>query len=197
MNTSKIENVFRKICNNKDPRIVLLRVPEVIMWIYGDTTFLHEKTSEAENRWGRAVLKIRRPDLTLDKQWTNKFGEHICEEVQILKGSTFSKPDKKEHMCPDLETPDSIIEVKTCTYFTTGTANEKILGTPFKYANVPVLYGKPLQIVCIGGAEKQCIESYGNLEGSDKCTGNKILLLEFFKSIKIEYIGLTTVLNSL
>ena len=197
MITSKIEKVFIKICKNNDPRIVLLRDTEVIGWIYGNMSFLPEKTSEAENRWGRAMLKKRRPDLTLDKQWTNKFGVHICEEVQLLKGSTFSKPDKKDNLCPDLETPDSIIEVKTCTYFTTGTANEKIMGTSFKYANVPVLYGKPLQIVCIGGAEKQCIESYGILEGGDKCTGKKILLLETFKSIKIEYIGLTSVLNSL
>jgi hypothetical protein len=46
----------------------------------------------------------------------------------------------------------------TCTgcgsYYTQGTAFEKILGTPFKYAEVPKLYNKPLKIVGIGGCEK-------------------------------------------
>ena len=33
----------------------------------------------------------------------------------------------------DLETPDYYIEVKKLKWFGTGTANEKIFATPFKY----------------------------------------------------------------
>jgi hypothetical protein len=64
------------------------------------------------------------------------------------------------------------MEVKCGTYYTNGTAHEKILGCPFKYADIPILYSKPLKIVCIGGAEKICREQYGNLSG-EKCIGRK------------------------
>ena len=59
---------------------------------------------------------------------------------------------------PDFESDKFIIEVKTQTYFTSGTASEKIIGCPFKYADVPLLYNKPLKIICIGGAEKALLE---------------------------------------
>jgi len=113
--------------------------------------------------------KLRRPDLKLDKQWTNKFGEHICEEIYFLLGKSVSKPIKQDHFQPDTEIDDAIIEAKAGTFYTDGTAGEKILGCPFKYADIPRLYGKPLKILCMGGAEKICRESYGNLPG-EKCS---------------------------
>jgi len=169
----------------------MLKNPTVIQWLHGDLSFLPTQTKEAEDAWGRAVLKERRPDLKLDKQWTNRFGEHLCEE--LFPGVT--KPVKKNHFQPDLETPGYIIEVKTQTFFTSGTAGEKILGTPFKYADVPALYGKPLKIVCVGGAEKVCRESYGNLPGTAACTPGRSAFLEFFRARGIEYTGFLTLLE--
>ena len=202
---SKIDNIMRFIAKNKDERIVLLRHREMVMWMFGDLSFLppivkKNKTSDEaaykvlEDEWGQRMLKLRRPDLTLDKQWTNKFGEHICEELFILRGKAVSKPVKKEHYQPDVEVDDAIIEAKAQTFFTSGTAGEKILGCPFKYADIPELYGKPLKIVCIGGAEKMCREVYGNFPG-EKCTPQKQKFLDFFRENRIEFVGLTSICN--
>ena len=99
------------------------------------------------------------------------------------------------NLMPDLETDDYIVEVKTQTYFTSGTAGEKILGTPFKYRNVPVLYKKPLLIMCIGGAEKMCKENYGILcKNKDERSSE---FLDFFKSMGVEYIGITDILKTI
>jgi hypothetical protein len=171
----------------------LLKQGEVVQWVHGDFSFLEEKTKAHEDAWGQGVMKALRPDLKLDKQWTNRFGEYLCQEVFThVLGKTVTKPIKKLNYQPDLETDDEIIEVKTGTYFTTGTAGEKILGCPFKYADIPELYGKPLKIVCIGGAEKMCREVYGNLPG-EKCTPQKQKFLDFFRDNRVEFVGLTSI----
>jgi len=204
METTKFLEFVSKI---EDTKVVLLRQKEVIQWLFGDLSFLpaiekKNKTNDEakykilEDKWGQAMLKIRRPDLKLDKQWTNKFGEHICEEIYSLLGKDVSKPVKKEHYQPDSEVDDAIIEAKTQTFYTDGTAGEKILGCPFKYAEIPELYGKSLKILCIGGAERVCRERYGNLPGK-KCSPQKKKFLSFFRENRIEYIGASDILRSL
>lgn len=204
---NKVEKCMAFISKNEDPSIVLLRQKEVVQWLFGDTSFLpeinkknkktdRENNKKLEDKWGQAILKLRRPDLALNKQWTNKFGEHICEEIYKLLGKVVSKPIKKEHYQPDSEIDDAIIEAKTQTFFTEGTAGEKILGCPFKYSEIPDLYGKPLKILCMGGAEKVCRESYGNLPGI-KCSIQKKKFLDFFRENNIEYIGASDILLSL
>jgi len=202
-----IDQVCAYILSNTNPKIILLRRKEVVQWIFGDLSFLPciEKKNKTvdetkykllEDKWDKNTLKIIRPDLKLDKQWTNRFGEYLCQEIYILMGKDVSKPMKKEHYQPDCEIDTNIIEVKTGTFHTSGTAGEKILGCPFKYAEIPDLYSKPLTILCIGGAEKVCREQYGNLVGI-KCSIQKKRFLDFFKENKIEYIGATDVLTSL
>jgi len=204
---SVIEKVCEYIASKENSNIVLLRNKEVIQWLFGDLSFLspiekknktsdEKKYKELEDKWGQDILKTRRPDLKLDKQWTNKFGEHICQEIYNLLNKNVSKPVNKEHYQPDWEADDFIIEVKTQTFHTSGTAGEKILGCPFKYAEVPDLYEKPLKIICIGGAEKICRESYGNLSGP-KCSTQKKKFLDFFRENKIEYIGASDILTSI
>lgn len=205
MNT--IDKILEVLSANTDKRITLLRNKEVIMWLFGDLSFLppiekKNKTSDEakykilEDKWGQNMLKTRRPDLKLDKQWTNKFGEHLCEEIYILLGKEVSKPVKKEHYQPDSEVDDAIVEAKAGTFHTGGTAGEKILGCPFKYAEIPDLYSKPLKILCMGGAERVCREQYGNLAGA-KCSKQKKRFLDFFKENRIEYIGATDILKAL
>jgi len=140
------------------------------------------------------MLKLKRPDLKLDKQWTNKFGEHIVEELYEILGKNPKTPKKMNHLKPDLETDEYIIEVKTQTYYTKGTAGEKILGTAFKYREVPDLYKKPLKIICVGGAEKKCKEEYGIL--SKEKDKNALIILEIYKNMGIEYIGITSIFKS-
>jgi hypothetical protein len=203
----KIETFLEFVSHIENATIVLLRQKEVVQWLFGDLSFLpaiekKNKTSDEakykvlEDKWGQTMLKIRRPDLKLDKQWTNKFGEHICEEIYTLLGKIVSKPVKKEHYQPDSEVDDAILEAKAGTFHTGGTAGEKILGCPFKYAEIPDLYGKPLKILCMGGAEKVCRESYGNLPGA-KCSVQKKRFLDFFRENRIEYIGASDILISL
>jgi len=204
MDITRIQEV---IARNTNSNIKLIREKEVIQWLNGDLSFLppidkKNKKSDAaklktlEDKWGQEMLRKRRPDLKLDKQWTNKFGEHICEELYMLQGKVVSKPIKKEHFQPDSEIDIAILEAKAGTFFTSGTAGEKILGCPFKYAEIPELYSKPLKIVCMGGAEKVCRESYGNLPGI-KCSAQKKKFLDFFRENKIEYIAASDILRSL
>lgn len=201
-----VEQIIEYIQGKNIENIVLLKNREVIQWLFNDLSFLpqieevnkgrHSLQKKAlEDKWGQEILKVRRPDLKLDKQWTNKFGEHLCEELYILLGNIPKKPETKNSYAPDLEIDAAIIEAKTQTYFTKGTAGEKILGCPFKYSEVPDLYDKPLKIVCIGGAEKICKEQYGNLDGP-KCSPQKKKFLEFFKINRIEYIAATDILKS-
>lgn len=191
----------------EDKRIVLLRNKEVLQWLFGDLSFLPpiEKTTKTadekklkvlEDKWGQTTLKVRRADLTLDKQWTNKFGEHLCEEMLLLLGKKVSKPVKKNHYQPDSEVEDGIWEAKAGTFHTGGTAGEKILGTPFKYIEVPKLYGKPLKILCMGGAEQICRNQYGNLPGP-LCSPEKKEVLDFYKSKGVEYVAATELLKSI
>lgn len=201
------ERFLEFISNIENPKIILLRNKEVVQWLFGDLSFLpaiekKNKTSDEakykilEDKWGQETMKTRRPDLKLKKQWTNRFGEYICEEIYILLGKAVTKPLKKRNYQPDSEIEDAILEAKAGTFYTGGTAGEKILGCPFKYSEIPELYGKPLKIVCMGGAEKVCRESYGNLPGA-KCSKQKIEFLDFFREKGIEYIGASDILKSL
>lgn len=190
---------------NNYPKIFLLKDIEVIRWLFGDLSFLpmvevtsnktkdNKKKKTHEDAWGKAKLMTRRPDLKLKKQWTNKWGEHIVEELYSLMGENVTKLIKMNGYQPDSQSNDFIIEAKAQTFFTSGTAGEKILGTPFKYCEVPELYRKTLKIVCVGGAEKVCRQQYGNLPGS-KCSNKKREFLEFFKKNGIEYVAATDLL---
>lgn len=202
-----LTSIYEYIQVIEDDRIVLLRNKEVLQWLFGDTSFLPpiEKTTKTadtkkykvlEDEWGRRTTKIRRPDLELAKQWTTCFGQHVVEELLMLQGKTVTNPMNKNGYEPDREVDDAIWEVKTETYFTEGTAGEKILGCPFKYAEVPRLYGKPLRIICLGGAEKACREQYGSLPGA-KMSEEKKEILDFYKSKGIEYVAASDVLKSL
>ena len=99
INIDEIQEVIKK---NTDSRIILMREREVIMWLCGDLSFLPQinkknKTTDdpqykvLEDKWGQETLKKKRPDLKLDKQWTNKFGEHLVEEFNYILGKEVSK----------------------------------------------------------------------------------------------------------
>ena len=216
-----VDKVFKYIEFVENDQISVLRNREVIQWVFGDLTFLpaikhKNKTSDEkeykkeEDKWGNKMVKIRRPDLYKGlvsslfdkKQWTNKFGEHIAEELCLLQGHDIykkltpivSQSGWKYKL--DVETAQNIIEVKTQTYHTSGTADEKILGVVLKYAEVPRLINKDLKIVCIGGAEKASREKHGVLSGL-RCNPEKQLILDCAKTLRMEYIGATDILKAL
>ncbi len=189
--------LFEIANNSLNPSIFLLKNKDVLRWLFNDLNFLATVDKKSEDKWGQDVMRTKRPDLKLDKQWTNRFGEYICEEIMILLEKNVSKPIKKEHLQPDWETTDFMLEVKTQTYLTSGTAGEKILGTPFKYAAVPRLYSKPLKIICLGNAERLSRENYGNLVG-EKMNEEKKKIIDFYKNeLNIEYVGVTDLLKEI
>lgn len=118
------------------------------------------KLQENEAEWNMKIMKMVRPDL-FDKDSKQKskfgiFGEILVKEYYILTGEfKTDKPEKQGGHDLDLETIKEMIEVKTGSYFTTGTAGEKIFGVPWKYADVPRLYNKPLLIILLGGDKKE------------------------------------------
>jgi hypothetical protein len=198
-NESIIDKLHKTICSIENENVVLLKDKKVLQWIYEDFSFLSlekKKEKEMEDKWGQNTLRIKRPDLKLDKQWTNKFGEHLVQEFYQLKNFDINKPMKKENLEPDWETDKEMIEVKTGTYYTTGTAHEKIPGVPFKYSKVPYLYGKSLKIIVIGGAENFCREKGGILEGKYQCE-NKLKFLKFYKDMGFEFIAFSELLKTL
>jgi hypothetical protein len=198
----------------KDDSIVLLKNPDVIKWLFNGVDKIDEFRSitdkkyksikekesamkKAEDKWGKAIMKLKAPKLKFNNQWTNKFGEYLAIELYKLIGyENITKPIKMNGLLPDMEVEDYIIEVKTGTYYTSGTAHEKILGTPFKYADIPQLYGKPLKILCIGGAEMRCRNDYGNIKGK-KTSKSRQKFLDFYKENGIEFISFTDILGDL
>jgi hypothetical protein len=209
---SKSISIFHKFANNfEQPStdIVFLRELSVIQWIFGDTSFLPEiekqnatqdckKYKELEDIWGQTILAKKRPDLQKSGNWTTVLGEEIGRELFILQGKTYNKPANINGFQPDGETEENIIEVKTQTYFTSGTAGEKIMGVPHKYADIPELYKKPLKILCIACAEKLGREKYGVLPGTALSNSQgKQKNIAFYKSNEIEYIGATDIIWSI
>jgi hypothetical protein len=195
-------------------QLVLTKEVEVIQWLFGDLSFLPEiehknKTTDRkkykvlEVEWGQKLMIKHRPDLDTkkkgkeNKQWTTKLGEHLTEELLILLGKTPTKRRRINGLEPDVEVDDAVWEAKAQTFYTDGTAGEKILGVPFKYADVPELYGnKPLKILCIGCAEKLCREHYGNLHG-DKTTEKQRRFIEFYRENGIEWLGATELIEQI
>lgn len=168
---------------------------QVIMWLHGDCSFLYDiykritlKTKkDLEDTWGRMITKPYRPDLTLNGQWTMCFGELIVKET--LNATI---PIKIGNCKLDLETHDYLIEVKTGTHNTTGTAHEKIMGVPFKYAEIPEKSGKKLLIICLGGAETYA-KSVG-LFGSE--SKRKNATIDIWRENGISFVPFTKIMKN-
>ena len=126
---------------------------------YNKGQFL-EKIRVNEAKWNMGLMKDIRPDL-FNKEHSQSslfgpFGEILVKEYYILTGEfKTDKPEKLGGHDLDLENLTKMIEVKTGSYFTTGTAGEKIFGVPWKYADVPRLYNKPLLIILLGSDKKE------------------------------------------
>lgn len=226
------KNGFEDKINNSNYKCKLLDIDNwkiIIRYCFGDNSFLpsyykifktkkeeYKKLKEKEDNFFGKKLKEKHPKLKFKKQWTTKFGEFLVEDIlNIIGFECNSKVETKEHLKPDLETfkdilgniknkNGNIIEIKTQTYYTEGTAGERMLGTPFKYSGVPLLYGKNLYIICIANAEKLAKEKYELFDDYDCCTEikKKILkrkkeILNFYKELGIEYICFTDLLKKL
>lgn len=202
-NEGDVMNKVYRFLSMSRPDLVLGKEPTVVRWLFGDTSFLPDmikgpkERQEAERQWGMDMLRRCRNDLNPEKQWTNSLGEYLAKEIITLvhPGGGCWKPKQIRNIRPDWETTDAIWEVKTGTFFTGGTAHEKIYGCPFKYAEVPMLSKKGVKIMCLAGAERLCRRN-GLLPGP-QCCDQKKAMVEFYKNVGIEYVGATDLLQSL
>jgi len=150
---------------------MLMSNQTVRSWLLGTV----KMSQSQENEWGRALVEPYRPKNSSAKAWSGVLGEQLIKEV-YPDGWT---PKKLNGHVPDWETKDCVIEVKTQSWFTSGTAGEKILGVPVKYRNLPALYNKPLVIVCFGRAESIWFDM--------KRDESLIRITDFWKAMDITY----------
>jgi hypothetical protein len=116
-----------------------------------------------------------------NKQYTTKLGEDLVMKVLKEAGKNPRRCKRKDGLEPDIETDDCIYEVKTRNYVTTGTAGEKVLGTPLKYCEVYKKYQKPLVIVLVAYQEVEYTKGKINLIDPDEQSPELRKILEFFK----------------
>ncbi len=114
----------------------------------------HSILTGLEDEWGRAAMGGKGK-----KNWSGGLGEFVVSETLRRLGHNIIPPRRLGGFAPDIETDKYVFEVKVRRYFMSGTASEKVLGVPYKYANVPELYGKPLKIVCV--AYQEWVSTYG------------------------------------
>lgn len=187
----KIRLLKNKLRTRDD--ITYLKKPYVLEWVYSDKLFIKGLTKKKEDEWGKSVIGYP------TNQWTTKLGESILKEILLLldknptrvKVPLVGKNNKK--LLPDFETDDGMYENKARTYTTSGTAGEKILGTPLKYCEIPRLYKKPLYIVCMAYQEVEASNTFHLFEPqSDELKG---MILDFDEKWNIKYLRATELLD--
>jgi len=190
-----VNNLYSRInyyfCYTKS--IKLLKNYDILQWIYGDLSFLKNKNDETI--WGRNMAKSI-PNYNPKNNWSFYLGEEISKELLAINAISSRQPIMKYNLLPDLETDYFMVEVKTLMYKNkNATIAEKILGSSYKYANIPIIYHKPLLILCVGGAEDISRNKY-KIIGPNHDNDNRKLLLDTYKKIGIAYIGARDLLNN-
>lgn len=147
------QNVYNAILSMKVKHklnLKLLDNEDVVRYILNDAHNKRNKTEEDE--WGRKIMAYK-----TNSQWSGNFGENVVSDYLSIIGKKFER--QKEYKLthtfkPDFTTDDELIEVKMSTYYTTGTANEKILGLHIKYAEARKVLKKPLKVILLCECER-------------------------------------------
>lgn len=194
--------------------ITYLRNDDVLRWIFFDTSFVKTTSStakerkKAEDTWGKEISRHLRKEKKQEEEvtmWTSFFGESIAKEIFLVHDFEVAKPKKKNGMEPDLlvstEVDKFLVEVKTQTFFTSGTAGEKIIGVPLKYCRVKSTFKLPLKIMSIANAEKLMREKYLFLSESGVSNGlfaeNILINRMIEEELGITFIGASDLLVAL
>lgn len=151
---------------------------EICKWCLEKTYMNHDE----EKTWGNKL------NNTVDNsQWTTLLGEHFVKNLLKRMNFSVTKPMKKNGYLPDWETEQGIFEVKTRNWNTPGTVGEKVLGVPYKYSDIPRLYGKPLFIVCVAYQEYEF--TYGNTQIFGKVLSKeKKNMIDYWQKMNIYYV---------
>ena len=100
---------------------------QVLRWsLHGRLNNKNKVCKKTEKNWALKIIKKK------TKNWSAILGEKIVFEVLRKLNKNPRKPNKKLCYVPDIETDEYIYEVKTRNWNTTGTAGEKVFGSPLK-----------------------------------------------------------------
>lgn len=135
-----------------------------------------------EKEWGQKIMNTNSPC------WSAQLGEQLVYDVLKSKDINVWKPKNCLGYQPDLETQNSVIEVKCRNYTTSGTIGEKVLGTPFKYAEIQRIYNKKLYIICVGYQEYELTDGNSNIAIFNTHVPERKEILKFWKKQKIFFI---------
>ena len=135
-----------------------------------------------EKTWGNKII-----NQDNNVNWTTKVGEGLIHDILIRMGKNPINT-LKNGCCPDWETEDCIYEVKTRNWTTTGTAGEKVLGTMYKYSDIPKIFNKPLKIICVGYEEWELTYGKDSMRVFKDVSDNKKAFLDLAKKMNIEYV---------
>jgi hypothetical protein len=134
-----------------------------------------------EKQWGNNLI-----NMTNNGNWTTRVGEGIVHDILNDRNENPRRPQNLSCYNPDWETDKYIYEVKTSNWTIGGTAGEKVLGTMYKYSDVPIIYNKPLKIICIAYQEYELTHCNTKIFGD--ISENKKKFLALAKSMNIEYV---------
>jgi hypothetical protein len=171
-----------------DTDFSILREPHVIDWFNCVRPHNH---IDDEKKWGNNLIKKYCGSKKKTCQWTTLLGEYVVSLLLMLNGHTIIEKQKHKGYDPDIETTDCIYEVKSRNYNTTGTAGEKILGVSKKYADVPILFGKPVVIVLCGYQEIEGMEKFNLFNPHNHLKK----MLEFDKQLGFTYLRCSDLLQ--
>jgi DNA adenine methylase len=166
-------------------------------WLLGQNIWNHQNQSDKkmaiyEKEWSKKLF--HKYNMKWSIQWTTILGEKLTF-LQLEKiGLHPKKPKKIKSYKPDIETDDFIWEVKTRTWSITGTAGEKVAGVPFKYSDIPILYGKPLKIILLAYQEYEAVHKmllFCDIENS-----RKKKYLDIWKEDGIEFVRFSDLLKT-
>jgi hypothetical protein len=144
------------------------------------------RAMQAEKEWGNKMIGQK-----ANGNWTTRLGEDLVRDTLEVMGVNPRKPKTIGGYSPDWETDDAIWEVKTRSWTVSGTAGEKVLGTFYKYSDIPELYGKPLKIVCLAYQEWEL--SHGTTRLFGKVSPQKQAILDVVKKLNIEYVKFSAI----
>lgn len=187
-------NINKKMETGKYTTEYLLK-DDVLEWIFYKKSYINNIDKKSELEWGHSIIGYK------TNQWTTKFGERCLFEILELLDKNPSrinnrmKGENGKELVPDWIADDALYECKARTYTTTGSAGEKILGTPDKYKECYRLYKKPLKIVCMGYQEQEAENDFCRFSPKSE-EGKK--MLDFYRNeLNIEYIKATELLKEL
>jgi hypothetical protein len=141
-----------------------------------------------EKEWGNKII-----GQTNNSQWTTLLGENLVHDILQRNGENPWKPKEIEGYRLDWETDKNIYEVKTRNWTTSGTAGEKVLGTMYKYSDIPKIINKPLKIVCVAYQEYEL--THGTTKIFGDVSETKKEFLDLATRLNIEYIKFSDLVN--